>query len=80
MTLDEICEELYRRGYHYRSSRPFVQIKVDGNRKANKNTLSKIFHNWFYAGWVVSDKAKIPPKRCVDNGSLLSLPKNLSEE
>lgn len=62
MTLDEICEELHRRGYHYRSGRPFVQVKANGKRKANKNTLSHIFHNWFYAGWVVSDKAGIPPK------------------
>ncbi len=39
-----------------------MQVKANGNRKANKNTLSDIFHNWFYAGWVVSDKAEIPPK------------------
>src|SRR5690606_8209222 len=26
------------------------------------NTLSKRFRNWFYAGWVVSPKAGIPPK------------------
>jgi DNA invertase Pin-like site-specific DNA recombinase len=62
MTLDEICEELHRCGYHYRSGRPFVQVKANGKRKTNKNTLSHIFHNWFYAGWVVSDKAGIPPK------------------
>lgn len=62
MTLDEICEELHRRGFHYRSGRPFVQVKTSGRRKANKNTLSHIFHNWFYAGWVVSEKAEIPPK------------------
>jgi DNA invertase Pin-like site-specific DNA recombinase len=62
MTLDEICEELHRRGYYYRSGRPFVQVNTNGKRKANKNTLSDIFHNWFYAGWVVSDKAGIAPK------------------
>jgi DNA invertase Pin-like site-specific DNA recombinase len=62
MTLDEICEELHARGYRYRSGRAFVDVKANGKRKANKNTLSNIFHNWFYAGWVVSDKAKIPPK------------------
>lgn len=61
-TLDEICEELHRRGFHYRSGRPFVQVKANGRRRANKNTLSHIFHNWFYAGWVVSEKAEIPPK------------------
>jgi len=62
MTLDEICEELNKRGFHYRSGRPFVQVKTTGKRRVNKNTLSNIFHNWFYAGWVVSDKAGIPPK------------------
>ena len=45
----------------YRSGRAFVQI-VDGKRKVNTNTLSGIFHNWFYAGWVVSEGAGIPPK------------------
>ncbi|MBZ0294018.1 MAG: recombinase family protein [Anaerolineae bacterium] len=62
MTLEDICEELHTRGYTYRSGRPFVEVKSNGRRKVNKNTLSHIFHNWFYAGWVVSDKAGIPPK------------------
>lgn len=61
-TLEEICEELHARGYRYRSGRPFVEIQANGGRKANTNTLSSIYHNWFYAGWVVSDKAEIPPK------------------
>lgn len=61
-TLDEICEKLHARGYRYRSGRPFIVIAADGKRIANKNTLDKIFHNWFYAGWVVSQKAGIPPK------------------
>lgn len=61
-TLEEICEELHARGYRYRSGRPFVEIHANGRRKASTNTLSSIFHNWFYAGWVVSDKAEIPPK------------------
>ena len=62
LTLDEICEELHKLGYTYRSGRPFVAVKANGKRHANKNTLSHIFHNWFYAGWVVSKKAGIPPK------------------
>ena len=62
MTLDEICKELHQRGFHYRSGRPFVQVKANGKRKANKNTLSRIYHNWFYAGWVIRKKAEIPPK------------------
>lgn len=62
LTLDEICEALHTRGYRYRSGRPFVEVKANGKRKINKSTISRIFHNWFYAGWVVSDKADIPPK------------------
>ncbi|MEQ9032563.1 MAG: recombinase family protein, partial [Aggregatilineales bacterium] len=65
-TLDEICEELHTRGYRFRSGRPFVEIK-NGRRKASSNTLSKRFHNWFYAGWVVSEKAGIPPKTVQGN-------------
>lgn len=61
-TLDEICEKLYARGFKYRTGRPFIEIKKNGKRKANKNSLSRAFHNWFYAGWVVSEKAEIPPK------------------
>jgi DNA invertase Pin-like site-specific DNA recombinase len=61
-TLDEICEELHSRGYHYRSGRPFVVVKASGKRRANKSSIGRIFHNWFYAGWVVSDKAGIAPK------------------
>jgi DNA invertase Pin-like site-specific DNA recombinase len=61
-TLEEICEELHLKGYCYRSGRPFVRVTKSGKRRTNKNTLSKIFHNWFYAGWVVSEKAGIVPK------------------
>jgi hypothetical protein len=43
MTLDEICEELHARGYCYRSGRAFVDVKPNGKRKANYNTLSNIF-------------------------------------
>ena len=61
-TLEEICEKLHAKGYKYRTGRPFIEIKKSGKRKANKNTISRAFHNWFYAGWVVSEKAEIPPK------------------
>jgi DNA invertase Pin-like site-specific DNA recombinase len=61
-TLEDICEALHARGYRYRSGRPFVEIRPDGQRLPSKNTMSHIFHNWFYAGWVVSKKAGIPPK------------------
>ncbi|QPC83683.1 recombinase family protein [Phototrophicus methaneseepsis] len=60
-TLTEICEALHAKGYRYRSGRPFVEIKNE-MRKAANNTLSKRFHNWFYAGWIVSPKAGIAPK------------------
>ena len=60
-TLEDICEELHQRGYKYRSGRPFITIQK-GRRVPAVNTLSKRFHNWFYAGWVVSERAGIPPK------------------
>ena len=60
-TLEQICEELHQRGYKYRSGRPFITIR-NGRRVPAVNTLSKRFRNWFYAGWVVSPKAGIPPK------------------
>jgi site-specific DNA recombinase len=61
-TLEEICEKLHARGYTYRKGRPFVEITSTGQRRPSKNTLSKIFHNWTYAGWIISKSAKIPPK------------------
>lgn len=61
-TLPEICEELHKRGYRYKSGRPFVEVKKNGQRKANSNTLAAIFHNWTYAGWVTSPSNNIPPK------------------
>ena len=61
-TLKEICEELHRRGYRYKSGRPFVEVNKSGGRKANYNTLATIFHNWTYAGWVTSKANNVPPK------------------
>jgi site-specific DNA recombinase len=61
-TLKEICEELHKRGYRYRSGRPFVGVTKTGKRTANYNTLSDMFHNWMYAGWVTSEKLHIAPK------------------
>lgn len=60
LTLEQICEELHARGYRYRSNRPFIEIKKNGKRKAN--TLSSIFHNWAYIGWLTSKAANILPK------------------
>lgn len=61
-TLAEICEELHRQGYRYKSGRPFVEIKRNGKRKANYNTLASMFHNWTYAGWVTSNVNNVVPK------------------
>lgn len=62
LTLAEICEELHARGYRYNSGRPFVQVKSSGKRKSNYNTMSHIFHNWTYAGWIVNEEEGILPK------------------
>ncbi len=62
MTLEEIAEALHEKGYRYRSGRSFVSVTPNGKRKANVGTLSSIFHNWSYAGWIVSERNNIPPK------------------
>jgi DNA invertase Pin-like site-specific DNA recombinase len=61
-TLPEIAEALHAKGYRHRSGRPFVEVQTDGTRKRNINTLSLTFHNWAYAGWVVSEKNGILPR------------------
>lgn len=63
-TLEDICEALTARGYRLRSGVPFVHVNARGKPAARKTALSKAFHNWFYAGWVVVDNdwANIPPK------------------
>jgi hypothetical protein len=66
-TLAEICEELHAKGYRYRNGRPFIEVKVNRKRKANYNTLADNFHNWTYAGWVVSEEAGILPKTLQGN-------------
>jgi DNA invertase Pin-like site-specific DNA recombinase len=62
LTLAEIAEELHAQGFRYRSGRPFIEVKANGKRKSNHNTLADIFHNWTYAGWVVSKEDSIAPK------------------
>lgn len=61
-TLHEICEELHAKGFTYRTGRPFIEIKQNRKNKSNRSTLSAIFHNWTYAGWVWSDVHNIAPK------------------
>ncbi len=62
MTLAEICEELHTRGYRYRSGRPFIYVQANGRRKANYNTMSHIFHNWTFAGWIVNEALGLLPR------------------
>jgi DNA invertase Pin-like site-specific DNA recombinase len=64
LTLEQICEKLHERGYRLRDGKPFVEIGDNGEVTAYIQQLSRSFHNWFYAGWVVADNdwAKIPPK------------------
>lgn len=58
-TLEDICEELDRRGYLRRSGKPFAWSTKRGKRRHAKTYLSNIFHNPYYAGWIVSAKLKI---------------------
>jgi hypothetical protein len=64
LSLADICEALHLRGYRLQTGAPFVRVKLDGSRHPNTGALSRAFHNWFYAGWVVvnNDWATIPPK------------------
>lgn len=62
LTLEEIAEALHAHGYRRASGQPFVEIKSNGKRTLNISTLSNSFHNWAYAGWVISKTNNIPPK------------------
>ncbi len=64
LTLDEICEALFTRGYRFRNGTPFIKYDKIGRMRFRRKDISYIFHNWFYAGWVVANNewAKIPPK------------------
>ncbi|MCA9892192.1 MAG: recombinase family protein [Anaerolineae bacterium] len=63
-SLPDICEALAARGYILRSGSPFVRVNRRQQLVPNFQALSRAFHNWFYAGWVVcdSDWANIKPK------------------
>jgi DNA invertase Pin-like site-specific DNA recombinase len=56
----EICISLHEQGYRLRSGRLFVDH--NRNKVYATDALWRFYNNWFYAGWVVSEKAKIPPK------------------
>jgi DNA invertase Pin-like site-specific DNA recombinase len=64
MSLRDICEAMHSKGYRLSSGAPFVQIKSDGSRHHRINIVSRIFHSWFYAGWLVldTDSLTIVPK------------------
>jgi Recombinase len=59
-----ICEALHAKGYRLRSGAPFVRVTPQGRRRHASAIVARIFHNWFYAGWVVidTDWATIEPK------------------
>jgi DNA invertase Pin-like site-specific DNA recombinase len=66
-TLEQICEALHAQGATLRSGLPFVKPGEKGKRTHATNALSAAFHNWAYAGWVVSKVAKIGPKETRGN-------------
>jgi len=56
-TLNEICEELAARGYKRSRGLPWAWNNPQtGKRMTARNRLSNLFHNPFYAGWIVSDR------------------------
>ncbi len=63
-TLEDICEALFARGYRMQDGRPFVRVNKSGKRVPNKQAVSRVFHKWFYAGWIVvqNEWANILPK------------------
>lgn len=59
-TMDQICEELAKNGYVRVSGRPWAwDDPKTGRRRTARNRLHQIFHNPFYAGWVVSERFEI---------------------
>ncbi|MBT4305002.1 MAG: recombinase family protein [Chloroflexi bacterium] len=56
-SLVDICEEINKRGYTRSSGRPWAWKNPNsGKRTSASNVIHKIFHNPFYAGWVVSKR------------------------
>lgn len=56
-TLNQICEELASQGYVRLSGSPWAwNTPKTGQRKTGSNSLQRIFHNPFYAGWAVSKR------------------------
>lgn len=61
-TLQEIAETLHAKGYQRMRGGSFVTVTKTGKRVPHISTLSNTFHNWAYAGWVVSKENGILPK------------------
>lgn len=56
-TVVQICEELTSLGYTRSGGRPWAWTDPKtGGRRNVENRLHEIFHNAFYAGWVISEK------------------------
>jgi hypothetical protein len=62
LTLEEIAEALHAKGYRRQRGGAFITVLKDGTRRCHVSTLSNTFHNWAYAGWVVSKTNGIMPK------------------
>jgi DNA invertase Pin-like site-specific DNA recombinase len=62
MPVSEIAEALHTKGYFYRNEKPFVVVGKTGTRRPVIDRLLRAFHDWTYAGWVVSEEDGIAPK------------------
>jgi DNA invertase Pin-like site-specific DNA recombinase len=60
LTLPEIAEEMHAQGYRRFGGQPYVEIAESGVRKQKINSLSHMYHNPMYAGWLVSEANGIP--------------------
>lgn len=61
-SLAEIAEALHAEGYCLRTGKPFVHVGQKGTRRPATDKLLRAFHDWTYAGWVVSQEDGIAPK------------------
>jgi DNA invertase Pin-like site-specific DNA recombinase len=59
-TLEQICEELTKKGYTRSFGRPWAwNDPKSGIRRTARNRLHEIFNHPFYAGWAVSERFDI---------------------
>jgi DNA invertase Pin-like site-specific DNA recombinase len=62
MSVGQIAEVLHAKGYCDRNGKPFVVVGKTGRRRPLIDKLLRAFHDWTYAGWVVSEEDGIAPK------------------